>query len=172
MFYCLVFPQLFFVMGLPAVITTDQGKEFHNQFNKEMMKVFGIEHRMTTPYHPQANGLVERFNQSLVYGLAKFTQFDRSTWDEKLGEVLYAYNSAIHDSTKHTPFEVMFGRQARLPVDINTKPSYSPEELAKKDDGKEQQECFESRAIKRDEIEQTVKSNIKKAQVKQSSVLL
>lgn len=38
---------------------TDQGKEFFNQVNAELMKVFGIEHRMTTAYHPQANGLDE-----------------------------------------------------------------------------------------------------------------
>lgn len=67
-------------MGLPAVITTDQGKKFHNQFNAEMMDVFGIEHRMTTPYHPQANGLDERYNQSLVGGLAKYcSEYNRET---------------------------------------------------------------------------------------------
>ena len=39
------------------MIITDQGRAFHNQFNAELMSVFGIKHRMTTQYHPQANGL-------------------------------------------------------------------------------------------------------------------
>ena len=107
-----------------------------------------------------------------MHGLATYTQINRSTWDEKLGEVLYAYNTYIHESTKHTPFEVIFRRQARLPVYINTKPRYCPEELAKEDNDKELEESIESRAIKRDEIEQTVKSNIMKAQVQHSSILI
>ena len=56
-------------MGLPSVITTDQGKEFHNIVNFELMEVLGIDHRMTTAYHPQANGLDERLNQTLVNSL-------------------------------------------------------------------------------------------------------
>lgn len=79
-------------MGLPSVITTDQGKEYHNHLNSELMKAFGIDHRLTTPYHPQANGLVERYNQTLCNSLAKFVQED---WDKNLGAVVYAYNSAV-----------------------------------------------------------------------------
>ena len=82
-------------MGLPSVITTDQGKEFHNHLNSELMKVFGINHRLTTPYHPQANGLVERYNQTLCNALAKFAQEDRESWDKNLGAVVYGYNSAV-----------------------------------------------------------------------------
>ena len=48
-----VFPALLY-HGLPSAITTDQGKEFHNLLNSELMKVFGIKHRLTIAYHPQA----------------------------------------------------------------------------------------------------------------------
>ena len=53
-------------MGLPAVITTDQGKEFRNKLNQQLTEKFGIKHQLTTAYHPQANGLDERDNQTLV----------------------------------------------------------------------------------------------------------
>ena len=90
-----LFVQLFFIIGLPSVLTTDQGKEFNNKVNSELMRVFGIKHRLTTAYHPQANGLDERFNQTLANSLAKFAQVNRDSWDERLGGVVYAYNSAV-----------------------------------------------------------------------------
>ena len=94
-------------MGLPSVMTTDQGREFRNQLNNYIMDTFGIRHRMTTPYHPQANGLDERYNQTLINAVAKFAQENREAWDEKIAEVVYAYNTAVHDSTKHSPFQVI-----------------------------------------------------------------
>lgn len=88
-------------MGLPSVITTDQGKEFNNQLNTEFAKTFNIKHRLTTPYHPQANGLDERYNQTLVNSLSKFVQDHREKWDENLEAVVYSYNSAIQVITSH-----------------------------------------------------------------------
>ena len=126
--YCQTYPlrlfnaasfQLFYIMGIPVVVTTDQGREFHNQVNKELMNVFRIQHPLTTAYHPQANGLDERLNQTLVNTLAKFAQEKRELWDVQLPEVVYAYNTAVQKSTKHTPFQAMFGRMVRLPVDFN-----------------------------------------------------
>ena len=114
-------------MGLPAVITTDQGKEFRNLLNAALMKEFRIKHRLTTCYHPQANGLDERFNQTLCNALAKNAQEDRTTWDSNLKEIIYAYNTAVQESSRHTPFEAMFGRIARLPIDYNAMDSYDPE---------------------------------------------
>ena len=61
-------------MGLPSVRTTDQGKEFCNHINEELMKVFGIQSRLTTAYHPQANRLDERLNQTLVNSLVMFAR--------------------------------------------------------------------------------------------------
>lgn len=66
----------------------------------------------------QANGLDERFNQTLSNSLAKFAQENRSCWDKKLAEVVYAYNIVFQESTKCTPFEAMFAHQAKLPVDF------------------------------------------------------
>ena len=83
-----------------SVLTTDQGKEFNNKVNSKLMRVFGIKHRLTTAYHPQANGLDECFNHTLANSLAKFAQVNRDSWDECLGAVVYAYNSPMFWETK------------------------------------------------------------------------
>ena len=153
-------------MGLPAVITSDQGTEFNNALNRQLMRDFGIDHRLTTAYHPQANGLDERFNQTLVNALSKFAQENRYLWDTKLAEVVYAYNTAVQESTKHTPFEAMFGRMARLPVDFNSSSHYDPDAVL--------EECCESDQVdevellaRRRKTEQVIRENIANAQAKQ-----
>lgn len=153
-------------MGLPAVITTDQGSEFRNKLNQQLTERFGIKHRLTTAYHPQANGLDERYNQTLVNSLAKFAQDTRETWDENVGEVVYSYNTALQESTKHTPFESMFGRVAILPVDINAAGNYNPDEVVEQFDEAEEPDEEESKA-KRQKMEADVKANIEEAQKKQ-----
>ena len=109
-------------MGIPHVITSDQRSEFNNAMNVELMQSMEIEHRLTTAYHSQANGLDERFNQTLKNAIAKYSHNHRDEWDVKLGELVYAYNTSFQESTKHShsPFEAMFGRVACLPVDCNT----------------------------------------------------
>ena len=154
------------IMGIPEVMTTDQGKEFHNQVNAELMKVFRIDHRMTTAYHPQANGLDERLNQTLINALSKFAQVNKDMWDEKLAEVIYSYNTAVQESSKHTPFEAMFGRMGRLPVDFNANKEFDADKkvqhFAASDEPDE-----EERSAKRRRTEAEVKANIAEAQRKQ-----
>ena len=154
--------------GLPTVMTTDQGKEFRNRVNDELMKVFGIKHRMTTAYHPQANGLDERLNQTLMNCLAKFAQEERTTWDKNLLEVVYAYNTAVQESSKFTPFEAMFGRVARLPVDFAAATNYDADEKVKEFvDAADESEP--ERATKRKRREDAIKQNIKEAQRRQKT---
>lgn len=153
-------------MGLPAVITSDQGKEFHNSLNRELMGAFGVDHRLTTAYHPQANGLDERFNQTLLRSLAKFAGDEKEFWDVNLGEVVYAYNTAVQESTKTTPFEAMFCRQARLPVEFNAMEHYDPDIALKEfEDADEESESEHNARHK--EIEARVRKNIAKAQERQ-----
>ena len=130
------------------------------------MNVFGIQHRLTTAYHPQANGLDERLNQTLVNSLAKFAQENRDIWDEKLPEVVHAYNTAVQESTKHTPFEAMFRRMTHLSVDFNASINFDADAKLKESMDAKTNDSLE-RAAKRRKTEEAVKSNIEQAQKKQ-----
>lgn len=92
------------------IVITDQGREFINKVNKKLFQKFKTEHRITTAYHPQTNGLVERFNQTLQRSLVKLANEDQDNWDEYLDGVLFAYRTSHHKSTKLTPFELMYCR--------------------------------------------------------------
>ena len=154
------------MMGLPAVITTDQGKEFKNKLNDELMKTFNIDHRLTTAYHPQANGLDERFNQTLTNSIVKYVESDRENWDAHLDQVVFAYNTAVQESTKYTPFQAMFGRMARIPVDINSSPNYDAAEKLQ-EFLQADQPSFSTETAKWQKDADIIKMNIKTAQAKQ-----
>ena len=66
----------------------------------------------------QTNGLVERFTQSLQNRLRKYIQ-KKEKWDDYLDTCLFGYNTSKHESTKYTPFEIMFGRKANLLLDLD-----------------------------------------------------
>lgn len=68
----------------------------------------------------QANGLDERFNQTLQNMLVKFVDEKKECWEDFLSTCVYAYNTSKHESSKHCPFTVMFGRQAILPVEVSS----------------------------------------------------
>ncbi|GBC45356.2 uncharacterized protein K02A2.6-like [Rhizophagus irregularis DAOM 181602=DAOM 197198] len=74
----------------------------------------GINHRLSTPYRPQTNGLVERFNKTLCEGLAKLGE---ENWDKHIPSVLFAYRTRKQSSTKIKPFYATYGRRAKLPLD-------------------------------------------------------
>ena len=78
----------------------------------------GIKKTRTSPYHPQCDGLVERSNQILLNMLATTSQNHPFDWEDQLPKVCMAYNTSIHASTGFTPFFLMFGGQARLPIDL------------------------------------------------------
>jgi Integrase core domain len=103
--------------GCPAIILTDRGTHFNNQFLKGLCEKFEIEHLMSTPYHPQTNGLVERFNRTLIESLARLTQQHASEWDKYIAPALFSYRTSRHSTTKLTPFLLVYGREAKLPTD-------------------------------------------------------
>ena len=72
----------------------------------------------TTPYHPEGNGLTERFNRTLLGMLGTLVDEKKNRWADYLSEMLHAYNNTIHSSTGYTPSYLMFGRHARVPVDV------------------------------------------------------
>ena len=85
---------------------------------QEVCRLLQIDKTRTTPYHPQSDGLVERFNRTMLAMLASTVEEDPSNWEQHLRKVCMAYNTSVQPSTGYTPFYLMFGRLARLPVDI------------------------------------------------------
>ncbi|CAF2074120.1 unnamed protein product [Rotaria magnacalcarata] len=108
--------------GVPKSILSDQGTHFNNQLMDFMAKLIGYNHTFSTVYHPQSNGMVERFNATFVPQLAKLHDHENNNWDEYLSPVVFAYNTGIHSTTQYSPFQLQFGREPRLPID---KPSFT-----------------------------------------------
>ena len=77
--------------GSPVIIQSDQGREFVNQVNDHLFKLSGVQHRISAAYHPQTNGLDERFNQTLVNALTKMTAEKPDEWDQYIDPILFAY---------------------------------------------------------------------------------
>ncbi len=113
---CLV--QLFSRVGIPREVLTDQGTNFMSLLLKRVYQLLGIRAIKTTPYHPQTDGLVERFNQTLKSMLRKFVSKSGSDWDQWLPYLLFAYREVPQASTGFSPFELLYGQQVRGPLDL------------------------------------------------------
>ncbi|KII69581.1 Pro-Pol polyprotein [Thelohanellus kitauei] len=98
--------------GPPRIIHPDQGRNFESFLFHELCKAWGINKSRTTSYHPQCNGLVERANRTLLNLLRKNLN-DINGWDTIIDSLVYAYNTSKNASTKFSPYEIMFGREAR-----------------------------------------------------------
>ena len=110
--------EFFSRMGVPAEILTDQGSNFTSQLLKEVYRIMKIEPIRTSPYHPQTDGLVERFNSTLKSMLKKIAKDDPTEWDRWLPYLLFAYREVPNESTGFAPFELLFGRHVRGRLDI------------------------------------------------------
>ena len=108
--------EFFFRFSVPEQLHSDQGRQFESAIIKEVSRLLQINKTRTTPYHPQSDGLVERFNSTLLSMLATTIADHPWDWEDNLRQLCYAYNTSVHSSTGYTPFFLMFGRQARLPV--------------------------------------------------------
>lgn len=110
--------QLFSRVGFPKAMVTDQGSNFMSELLKQVYKLLGIKRLRTTPYHPQTDGLTERFNQTLKQMLRKFASEKNSDWDQWLPYLLFAYREVPQTSTGFSPFELLYGREVRGPLTL------------------------------------------------------
>ena len=110
--------ELFFRFSPPEQLHSDQGRQFESELIAEVCKLLQIQKTRTTAYHPQYDGLVERFNRTLLDMLATCTKDHPFDWENHIRKVCMAYNTSVQSTTGYTPFYLMFGRQAKLPVDL------------------------------------------------------
>ena len=110
--------QIFSRVGIPEEILTDQGTNFMSQLLAEVYKLMRVKAIRTSPYHPQTDGLVERFNQTLKAMLRKTATSEGKDWDTLIPYVLFAYREVPQASTGFSPFELLYGRSVRGPLDV------------------------------------------------------
>ena len=95
--------KLFSRVGIPKEILTDQGPNFTSRLLAELYQLLHVDALRTSPYHPQTDGLVERFNRTLKEMLRKSAQEDGRDWGKLLPYVLFAYREAPQESTGFSP---------------------------------------------------------------------
>jgi transposase InsO family protein len=105
--------------GCPTILITDNGKPFLNDLIKQICRNYSIIHKTTTPYNPQSNGLVERFNRTLGQILQRRTDEEKEDWDMYLPAALFAYRSIKQATTKLSPFFLLYGYEPKTPFDLD-----------------------------------------------------
>jgi transposase InsO family protein len=103
--------------GIPIKLHSDQGANFDSNLIRELCDIMNIKKTRTTPYHPMGNGCVERYNRTLLNMLGTLEPAQKADWKKYVSSLVYAYNCTKHESTKVSPFQLMFGRKPKLPID-------------------------------------------------------
>ena len=110
--------SIFTRMGIPKQMLTDQGTQFTGGLMKQVRELLGIRGIRTTAYHPQTNGVVERFNGTLKSMLRRLVREKPRAWDTFVAPALFAFREVPQESTGYSPFELMFGRRVRGPMAV------------------------------------------------------
>ncbi|XP_076843961.1 uncharacterized protein LOC143488888 [Brachyhypopomus gauderio] len=112
------FTKFFTTFGLPRVIQTDQGTNFMSRIFQKVIRDLGIQHRTSSPYHPQSQGALERFHQSLKTMLKAYCLNSGKDWDEGVPFVLFASREAVQESLRFSPAQLVFGHVVRGPLKL------------------------------------------------------
>lgn len=107
---------IFSIHGKPEVIISDRGTQFTSAEWKDFIEKVGAKHNLTTPFHPQSNGIDERVNGTVVNILKPYIDHFQDNWDEQLKWAIFVYNTTVHESTGYSPYQIAHGLDPRLPL--------------------------------------------------------
>jgi len=111
--------HIIYGFGIPQTSTTDQGSLFISKEVREFTESYKIKLLNSAPYYAQANGQAESSNKILIKLTKNKIEENSRRWHEVLYEALWAYRISIHGATKVTSFEVVYGQEVVLPVEVN-----------------------------------------------------
>ncbi|KAG3109260.1 hypothetical protein PI124_g517 [Phytophthora idaei] len=104
--------------GIPSRLLSDNGTNFTSEIAKSFYQTLGIKKLYGAAYHPQTQGLVERFNGTLIRMLRMHVSDAQNDWDVYLPRVLFAPRTAYHEALGDSPFFSLYGRDPTLPFDV------------------------------------------------------
>ena len=110
------------MFGVPETLLSDRGANLLSHLMQDVCSILGIEKLNTTAYHPECDGMVERFNRTLKTMLRKTAAQFGAQWDNHLPGLLWAYRNAPHDSTGDKPSFLLFRWDCRSPVEASLLP--------------------------------------------------
>ena len=110
--------HLFVCYGLPREIITDGGPKFTRNRLAATLNNYHVQHKITTPYHPQVNGQVERSNKVIESILTKTIASHRRDWAARLPEALWAYKTKWRSTTGYSPYQLVFRKQPIFPIEF------------------------------------------------------
>ncbi|XP_076931478.1 uncharacterized protein LOC143596642 [Bidens hawaiensis] len=110
--------NIFSRYGVPRIIISDGGSHFKIFNFEKLLKRYGVNHRIATPYHPQTSGQVEVSNRQIKEILQKTVRPDRKDWSNKLNDALWAYRTAYKTPVGTTPYRLVYRKGCQLPVEL------------------------------------------------------
>nr|XP_025682208.1 uncharacterized protein LOC112783462 [Arachis hypogaea] len=105
--------------GIPRHILTDNGRQFTDHNFKTFLQNLKIKQHFSSVEHPQSNGQAEAANKVLLQALRKKLDDAKGLWAELVPEILWGYNTSTHSATKETPFRLVYGSEAMIPIEIS-----------------------------------------------------
>uniref|UniRef100_A0A9J8CV35 Gypsy retrotransposon integrase-like protein 1 n=1 Tax=Cyprinus carpio carpio TaxID=630221 RepID=A0A9J8CV35_CYPCA len=110
--------KFFTVFGLPRVVQSDQGSNFMSRLFSQLLKQFSIQHNVSSAYHPESQGALERFHQTLKTMLKTYCKEFERDWDDGVPLLLFAVREVVQESLGFSPAELVFGHTVRGPLKL------------------------------------------------------
>jgi transposase InsO family protein len=112
-----IFNHIITCFGVPQALIIDHGSHFRNFMMSELTEKLGLLHEKSMPYYPQANGQVEGINKVLVTMIQRMIGIHKTSWHRMLFLALWAYQTSIKSAIGFTPFRLVYGLEAILPIE-------------------------------------------------------